>query len=122
MSDKITNYYEKLPKDLKRENKPNKTFKNHHILPTSMICILGGTGSGKSNAITDFIHRSNGTFYEIIIFNPVSTDEPLYSMLKQKIPELQMINDINDLPPLSDFEEDKDQQKLLIVDDIIKYY
>ena len=82
MTDKITNYYEKLPKDLKRENKPNKTFKNHHILPTSMIAVLGGTGSGKSNAITDFIHRSNGTWFQIIIFNPVSTDEPLLNMLK----------------------------------------
>ena len=117
--DKITNYYDKLPKEFKRENKLNKTFKNHHILPTSMIAVLGGTGSGKSNAIIDFINRSNGTFYEIIVFNPVSTDEPLLNMLKQKIPELQLINDINELPPLSQFEEDKDQQKLIIFDDII---
>ena len=119
MSDKITNYYEKLPKDLKRENKPNKTFKNHHILPTSMIAVLGGTGSGKSNAITDFIHRSNGTWFQIIIFNPVSTDEPLLNMLKQKCPEIELITDINELPALSESEEDKDQQKLIIFDDII---
>ena len=33
MSDKIKNYYENLPKDLRRENKVNNTFKNHRILP-----------------------------------------------------------------------------------------
>jgi ABC-type proline/glycine betaine transport system ATPase subunit len=75
MSDKIKNYYENLPKDLRRENKVNNTFKNHHILPNSMICAIGGTGTGKTNSILDMIHRMDGTFYQIIVFNPVSTDE-----------------------------------------------
>jgi len=48
MTDKITNFYEKLPKHLKK-NTSDKTFKNHHILPNSMICAIGGTGTGKSN-------------------------------------------------------------------------
>ena len=119
MSDKITNFYKQLPNDLKRESKTNKTFKNHRILPNSMICAIGGTGSGKSNSILDMIKRMDGTFYQIIVFNPVSTDEPLLSMLKQKMPEVELISDINELPPLSSFEDDKDQQKLLIVDDFI---
>jgi len=41
-------------------------------------------------------------------------------MLKCKIPEIEMYNDIDQLPPLSDFDdEDKDQEKLLVVDDFI---
>lgn len=119
MTDKIKNYYNHLPNELKRESKTNKTFKNHHILPNSMICAIGGTGSGKSNSIIDLIHRMNGTFYQIIVFNPVSTDEPLIAMLKKQMPEVQLISDINELPPLSSFEDDKDQPKLLIVDDFI---
>jgi ABC-type proline/glycine betaine transport system ATPase subunit len=83
MSDKIKNYYENLPKDLRRENKVNNTFKNHHILPNSMICAIGGTGTGKTNSILDMIHRMDGTFYQIIVFNPVSTDEPIYNLLKK---------------------------------------
>ena len=119
MSDKVKNWYEHLPKNLKRENKLDKNFKKHHILPTSMIACIGGTGSGKSNAIVDMISRMDEKFYTIIIFNPVSVDEPLYSLLKQKMPDVQLINNIEELPSLSEFDEDKDQEKLIIVDDFI---
>jgi len=119
MTDKIKNYYNHLPNELKRENTTNKTFKNHHILPNSMICAIGGTGSGKTNSILDMIHRMDGTFYQIIVFNPVSTDEPIYNLLKKQMPDVQLISDINELPAVSEFEDDKDQQKLLIVDDWI---
>ena len=113
----ITNWYDKLPTKAKLVD---KNFKKHHILPNSMIVVIGGTGSGKSNAIIDMIHRME-KFYEIIIFNPVSTDEPLYDMffLKQKMPDVQLISEIEELPELKSFEDDKDMEKLLIVDDWI---
>ena len=38
---------ELLPKNLKRESKLDKNYKKHHIQPNSMICCIGGTGSGK---------------------------------------------------------------------------
>jgi len=47
MSDKVKNYYELLPKDLKRETKLDKNYKKHLIQPNSMICCIGGTGAGK---------------------------------------------------------------------------
>ena len=46
----MINFYNKLPKDIKQETKLDKHFKDHFILPHSMIGIIGGTGSGKSNA------------------------------------------------------------------------
>ena len=49
MTDKINDWYSKLPKELKRESKIDKNFNKHHILPNSMICSIGGTGSGKLN-------------------------------------------------------------------------
>ena len=114
MEDKITNHYAKMPKQ-----KVSATFKKHHILPNSMIVVIGGTGSGKTNAVYDLIRRMNGDFFEIIVFNPVSTDEPIYNKLKVEIPDTQLISDIEDLPELKSFDEDKDIHKLLIIDDFI---
>ena len=122
MTDKITNFYEKLPKHLKKDT-VDKSFKNHHILPNSMICAIGGTGTGKSNFVMNMIQRMPNKFYRIMVFNPVSTDEPLLHLLKQKIPETELINDISELPSLADSESDSDEEgneeKLLIVDDFI---
>ena len=47
----MINFYNKLPKDIKQETKLDKNFNDHFILPHSMIGIIGGTGSGKSNAL-----------------------------------------------------------------------
>jgi DNA helicase HerA-like ATPase len=81
----MINFYDKLPKDIKQETKLDKDFKNHYILPNSMIAIIGGTGSGKSNSLCNIISKQSSKYYDIIIFNPVSVDEPLLNLLKQKI-------------------------------------
>jgi len=118
--DKVKNMYELLPKNLKRESKLDKNYKKHYIQPNSMICCIGGTGSGKTNALVNWLERKNEAFYNIIIFTGSTTDEPLYSMLKQKMPEIQLYNDINELPELKEFDDDdKDQEKLIIFDDFI---
>ena len=120
MSDKVKNYYELLPKEFKRETKLDKNFKNHLIQPNSMICAIGGTNSGKTNALMDFLSRKNEAFYDILIFSGSTTDEPLYNMLQSKIPELRMFKDRQEFPSLSEFDnEDKDQEKLVIFDDFI---
>ena len=119
MSDKIINFYEKLPKHLKSETKLDKHFNKHYILPNSMICIIGGSGAGKTNSILNWLSRCSDKFYEIIIFNANSTNEPLYNLLKEKIPEIQEYSDVNELPDLKTFEDDKKHEKLLIVDDFI---
>ena len=102
MSDKVKNWYDHLDNKLKRETKLDKNFKKHHILPNSMICCIGGTGSGKTNALVDWLSRKNDAFYNIIIFTGSTSDEPLYSMLKQKMPDIELYNDINELPELKD--------------------
>ena len=58
------------------------------------------------------------TFAEFVLANE-PLNEPLYNLLKEKIPEIQEYNDINELPDLNSFEEDKKHEKLLIVDDFI---
>ena len=118
MGDKISNWYEKIEPQYKRTNKPDKNFKKHYILPNSMMCCIGGTGSGKTNALIEFLSRKNEAFYDVIYFNPVSSDEPLLNMLKDKLPEMKMFNNIEDLPELSSFEDEEKDEKLIIFDDI----
>ena len=115
----IINFYDKLPKHLKSETKLDKHFKQHYILPNSMICLIGGSGSGKTNAILNWLSKCPDKFYQIIIFNANSADEPLYNLLKQQIPEIETYSDIEELPDLKSFEEDKQHEKLLIIDDFI---
>ena len=66
--DKVQNYYESLPKEFQKKPKVDKGFKNHYILPNSMICCIGGTGSGKTNALIDFLNRKTNAFYDIILY------------------------------------------------------
>ena len=115
----MINFYDKLSKDIKNETKLDKNFKNHYILPNSMIAIIGGTGSGKSNALCNLISKQSNKYYDIIIFNPVSVDEPLLKLLKQKMPDLHLISDIEELPSLSEFVGDSDHEKLIVFDDVI---
>lgn len=119
MSD-LSNWYEKLPKDLKQQQKNDKNFKKHFIKPRAMITCIGGTGSGKTNALIDFLSRKDESFYKIILFNPVSTDEPLFNLMKKMLPEMEVYTDVNQLPELASYpDEENDEEKLIIFDDFI---
>ena len=77
-----------------------------------MILCIGGTGAGKSNALLNFIHRSSGEFYQIIICSFSTTDEPLYNMLHEREPQINLINNIEDVPELKIFDDKyKDKPK-----------
>ena len=119
MSNDVKNWYEHIGTHNKKI-KLDKNYNKHHIQPNSMILCLGGTGSGKTNSLIDFISKKNEAFYKIIIFSGSSTDEPLYNFLQEKLPEIEVYNDINELPSLSEFDdEDKHEEKLIIFDNFI---
>jgi hypothetical protein len=121
MSNDIINWYDIINKKNKEiVIKPDVNFNKHYILPCSMMLFIGGTGSGKSTILCEFLlNRKNKSFYEIIIFNPVNLDEPIYNFLYKCCPDIQMIDEIESLPDLKDFENSKDKEKLLVVDDFI---
>jgi hypothetical protein len=98
--------------------KRDKNFAKHLIEPRSMIMCIGGTGSGKTNALVDFLFRKNDAFHQIIIFSGSTTEEPLYQFLKKKMPEIEMYTDIEELPELVETEDMK-SEKLIVFDDFI---
>ena len=52
----------------------------------SRILMIGASGTGKSNAILNFIEKSSGEFHKTIICSFSTTDEPIYSYLQEKTP------------------------------------
>ncbi len=97
-----------------------KTWKNFYIYKNSMILCIGGTGAGKSNALLKYIHRSSGEFCQIMFCSFSTTDKPLYNMLHEKEPQLNLIKNIEDVPELKIFDnKNKDENKLIIFDDFI---
>jgi DNA polymerase III delta prime subunit len=99
------------------KQKVDKSFNNHHIEPASHILCIGGSGSGKSTSLLNFIAKTD-KFHRIMIYAP--TSDPLYDLLIEKIPEVEMYNDIKEFPPLSDMDdEDNDVEKLIVFDDFI---
>jgi hypothetical protein len=114
MSDEIKNWYSKVKgTGLKRD----KNYSKHMIEPCSMIALIGQSGAGKSTALIEFISRTE-KFHQILLFSGSgsATSEPLYVMLKQRIPELETYDDIADFPDLESF-EDKNLERLIIFDD-----
>ncbi len=100
--------------------KPDKNFKLHHIPPCSMISVIGPTGSGKSNFLLEFLSLKNDSFYEITIFIGSTADEKLYNFLKQTMPDITFIDNVDELPKLDEYkEDDKSVEKLIVFDDII---
>jgi hypothetical protein len=111
-------------KDWYKEVKPTgfkrgKDFKNHEIEPCSMIGLIGQSGSGKSTALIDFLYRAP-KFTEIHLFSGSgsATTEPLYVLLKEKIPETKTYDSVEEIPDLESFE--KDNEKLIVFDDFLQ--
>ena len=115
MSKEIINFYEKL--NIKG-NKLPKNWNKHHIMHNSMILALGGTGTGKTNALLNYISKSSGEFSDVIICSFSTTDEPLYNLLEEN--GATLYNDIDEVPELIEYDNDeKNHPKLIVFDDFI---
>ena len=126
---KIINFYE--VDSVKKISKPSidNLYPTTNIKINTINLIIGGTGTGKSNAIMNFLYLSStakdGVFAKIILV--CKTDETLYSFLKKKIPSEQLVvyKTINDLPQCDTFETQYNkepidrEETLLIIDDFI---
>jgi hypothetical protein len=113
----LVNFYSLLPKS---KEKKTVGYNNHLIDKNSRILLIGASGSGKTNALLNFIEKSSGEFHKIIIASFSTTDEALYQFLKDKIPDVELINTIEDVPLVQDFDDkEKNKSKLIVFDDFI---
>ncbi len=116
--DKLINFYELMDKDMKNDTKRDKNYKNHFIEPCSMILSIGPTGSGKSLGLLNLLQRKNESFCRVVIFSGSSTDEPAYNLIREKMPDAEFYENIEELPALNN-EEDTEHEKLIVFDDFI---
>ena len=66
----------------------------------------------------NFISRSSGEFFKIIVCSFTTTDEPLYNLLESK--NIELINDIDEVPELQEFDDKhEDKPTLIVFDDFI---
>ena len=68
MPDDIKKWYDIIGEQgVEGKKKHSKDYKRHHILPASLICMIGGSGAGKSTALMDLIDRYGAKFYKVMI-------------------------------------------------------
>jgi len=117
-TDKIQDWY-KIAGKHSKSIKNDANFSKHMIKPCSQVMMIGGTGSGKSTALMEFLHRKQ-SFYRIILFTGSTTDEPLYNAIREHMDGIEFIDNVDELPELTDMnDEEKEYEKLIIFDDII---
>jgi hypothetical protein len=119
MADKIKNWYAIAEKDgLANKIKNDKNFNRHYIKPCQMIGVIGQTGSGKTTAVVEFLSRKNNAFYKVYYYTGSTADEPLLRLLQQNMDGIQVIDKAEELPELTEFnDEDKKTEKLFVFDD-----
>lgn len=113
----VKNFYEEIPVkflDIPTPN-PNKHLHNFDI--PFRLCCNAPSGSGKSNWVVNLISlfsQGRGTFAQVFIICKDS-QEPLYKFLADKSPQISVLEGLQSLPNLDNF--DKETASLVIVDD-----
>lgn len=120
MSHQVPNYYEhsKVKKFLKKTRNPS--FANTHMDLNHRTLIVGGSGTGKTNILLDYIRRCENTFAHIAIINK-GIEEPLYELLKDELKGRVSFYTLQTFPPMNQLckDKDKDEQWLIVYDDIV---
>ena len=114
----ITNFYTKAKKFLTEGRNPH--FEQTQMKINSRTLIVGSSGSGKTNAMLQYIALCKNTFHSIWIVT--KQIEPLYEMLEEKMRKsgrVHILFDIAKLPNVSEIRdpEHKTDQTLVIFDD-----
>lgn len=116
----LFNSYDIMPEKFKPVVKnPNKHL--HGLeLPLRMI-VSAPSGSGKTNFVANLLalfSAGEGSFSEIKILSK-NLDEPIYQWLKSKSKDIIFKEGLKGNMPKLDDTEEKDEQKLIILDDLV---
>lgn len=80
----IQNFYEKKEVQVFNRKNHNPNYKEHDIKIPFRMLVIGASGSGKTNVLTNLLNFMTKTFNTIYIFTR-SLDEPLYDYIKSKL-------------------------------------
>lgn len=116
------NFYDVIGKS----DQPDEKNPNYHIhgikVPFRML-IVGASGSMKTNTALDIFLKFSPTFVHLTIVTR-NSNEPLYMLIRQKIPpsQLKIIeieeDDLSDLPTMGKLKSDE-PHTLVIFDDLV---
>lgn len=119
MPDDIKEWYKLIGEKSAEGKKMSKDYKRHRILPASLICMIGGSGAGKTTALVDLLDRYGSKFYKVMIYSGSGYGEPLYQYLGKQIEGVEMYDTLEEMPFLKDIDDDPTQEKIIIFDDFI---
>jgi hypothetical protein len=108
----IKNFYDLVPKN---KNIRNPGYKIHGLELPCYMAIIGGSGSGKTNVLLQFLTASSGTFSKIAICVK-NSDEPLYNLLKKQDESIEFYEN-GEIPDIKEFETHK--SSLIVFDDLV---
>jgi hypothetical protein len=118
LTGKIENMYNKIPSHfLDKVENPN--FDLHHLKLAMRMCIVGPSGSCKTNFLINLISlfsKGKGSFQSIYIITR-NADEPLYQWIQTVSNQIIVKEGLSNTPPLDKF--DKDYQHLVVFDDLV---
>lgn len=116
---KIVNFYEleETQKHIKKYHNPSYDKEDMPLQHPLRMQIVGSSGAGKTNVLLNIIRLMENTFNGIRVFTK-NADEPLYNMLQEKIPQIQIYNGLEELNDM-DLESEFFGQELLIFDDLV---
>lgn len=116
----LTNLYESkaVQKHCKKKNNPS--FQETQMELNSRTICVGGSGSGKTNALVQYIMRAPRTFARIVVVSK-GIKEPLYDMLAEKLQGRIVFHSPEDLPEMTKLMEqfDETEEVLLVWDDVV---
>lgn len=118
----IVNLYESkaIKKYIKTKNSPQ--YDATKINYRDRVLIVGGSGTGKTHALVNYLLLSPNCYHKIIVVSK-NIEEPLYEFLRDKLKEKIVFYELNKFPSMNqlakEHKEDEEDELLLIYDDIV---
>lgn len=116
------NFYSHLPSKYKTKTHNPQFGKTHQIKLPFRMGIIGASGTGKSNALLNLLHRMSGTFDRMILVCKAIHGDPLYEMLVDKLGDSITVYENGEVPELNSIASDvlhSKSQILAVFDDVL---
>ena len=114
----INIYKTKVMKEFLDPDFYNPCYDKHHLTGNHML-VCGGTGTGKTNFVSNVLIQMHDTFGKLIIVCK-KKQEAVYKMFSSKLKDKCIIYDFKELPPLAELAKTlQGQQTMMIFDDFV---